>query len=379
MSTYRLEVRDPRGERRDVFIDADDASPSAQLDTEIEALGFRAKPLGAKGRPLTTVRTVGELGLEHGDLIDVGRVGVPTAPVGAGWYVGVVCGPDAGHWRRLPAGGPMQVGRACDGLRIDDQLMSSTHCTVELTAGGEIVVTDASSTNGTFVERAEITVPTTLERGGYIQVGSSVITVVQVHDDDLAVLAEPSGGTRVLPRQYRRALPGLPDRLDPPSAREPEKSTSASMWWRSALPLVTGAGFALLTGRWIFLLIMAIAPVIFTYDAMRKHKRDAVRHDAAHERYVADLERYAEQLTELRRAERRRRRDAAPTGGVAALAMTARFSRLWERAPGDADFLQVPIGLAVLPSGIAGSVHGRAADHEYEYEYDEEDTPSTSP
>src|SRR6195952_4800003 len=199
MSTYRLEVRDPRGERRDVFVDADAASASAQLDAEIEALGFRAKPLGAKGRPLTSVRTVGELGLEHGDVIDVGRVGVPTAPVGAGWYVGVVAGPDAGHWRRLVTGNALHVGRACDGLRVDDQLMSSTHCTVELSADGDITVADAGSTNGTFIEHAEITGPTMLARGCYIQAGATVVAVIQLHDDDLAVLGEPDGGSLVLP------------------------------------------------------------------------------------------------------------------------------------------------------------------------------------
>ncbi len=352
MSTYRLQVREPRGTLHDVFVTAEDGSPTAQLEEEIEATGFRAKPLGVNGRSLGSARTVGDLGLEHGDVIECGRLGTRPAWPDAGTYVVVVCGPDAGRWQRIAPGQRLTVGRDAEGLRVADALMSARHCTFELTEDGDVLVGDAGSTNGTFVERDEVTEPAPLGRGGFVHAGSSVLTVVSVHDDDLAVLGEPEGGAAVLPRQYRRALPPLPDRLDPPQAREPEKSDHANMWWRSILPLVSGAGFALITGRWIFLLIMALAPIIFTYDALKRHRRDARRHETAHAKFVAELARYSEELDDLRRAERRRRRDASPVGGIAALEMAVRAKRLWERAPGDADFLEVPIGLAVMPSGI---------------------------
>ena len=286
-------------------------------------------------------------------MIECGRLGTRPAWPAAGTYVVVVCGPDAGRWQRIAPGQRLTVGRDAEGLRVADALMSARHCTFELTEEGDVLVGDAGSTNGTFVERDEVTDPAPLERGGFVHAGSSVLTVIVVHDDDLAVLGEPEGGAAVLPRQYRRALPKLPDSLDAPQAREPEKADHANMWWRSILPLVTGAGFALLTGRWIFLLIMAVAPIIFTYDALKRHRRDAQRHETAHAKYLAELDRYSKELTELRRAERRRRREATPTGGIAPFEMAVRAGRLWERAPGDADFLDVPIGLAVMPSGIA--------------------------
>ena len=86
MSTYRLQVREPRGTLHDVFVTAEDGSPTAQLEEEIEATGFRAKPLGVNGRSLSAAPTVGELGLEHGDIIQCGRLGTrcvrrrPPAP-----------------------------------------------------------------------------------------------------------------------------------------------------------------------------------------------------------------------------------------------------------------------------------------------------------
>lgn len=356
MSTYRLQVREPRGTLHDVFVGADEASPTAQLEAEIEAIGFRAKPLGIGGRSLASVRTVGDLALEHGDVVECGRLGLPTSWPGAGTYVVVVAGPDAGRWQRIAPGQRLTVGRDTDGMRVADSLMSARHCSFELTDDGTVLVADAGSTNGTFVEHDEVTADAQLPRGGYVQAGSSVLTVVEVDSDDIAVLGEPEGGAAVLPRQFRRALPALPERLDPPQAREPEKADHGSMWWRSVLPLVTGAGFALMTGRWIFLLIMAIAPIIFTYDALKRHRRDARRHETAHAKYVAELDRFAAELTELRVTERRRRRHAVPSGGLAPFEMAGRAARLWERAPSDADFLDVVVGLGTLPSAITAKV-----------------------
>ncbi|MFT3852328.1 MAG: FHA domain-containing protein [Ilumatobacteraceae bacterium] len=314
MSTYRLQVREPRGTLHDVFVTAEDGSPTAQLEAGIEAVGFRAKPLGVGGRSLSSATTVGELALEHGDVVECGRLGTPGGAPGIGTYVVAVAGPDAGRWRRLAPGQRLVVGRDADGMRLADPLLSARHCVFELTReddgrdDGSVLVSDAGSTNGTFVEQDEVHDPTPLERGGYVQAGSSVLAVVTVDGDDLAVLGEPEGGAAVLPRQYRRALPGLPDRVDAPTAREPEKADSSNMWWRSVIPLVSGAGFALITGRWIFLLIMAIAPIVFTYDALKRHRRQARRHETAHAKYLAELDRYT---TELHRAAPRRATAAA--------------------------------------------------------------------
>ena len=45
------------------------------------------------------------------------------------------------------------------------------------------------------------------------------------------------------------------------------------MWWRALLPLVTGFGFAAITGRWIFLLIMIIGPIVMAIEAFRRKRR----------------------------------------------------------------------------------------------------------
>ena len=60
MSTFRLQVREPRGTLHDVFVTAEDASPTAELEAEIEATGFRAKPLGINGRSLSSAKSQSE-------------------------------------------------------------------------------------------------------------------------------------------------------------------------------------------------------------------------------------------------------------------------------------------------------------------------------
>ena len=356
MTTWRVQVRDPRGALHDVFASGDRESTTESLVEQIEALGFHARPLGLHARSLNQLSsTLADAGLENGDVITVGRLD-PDPPLPRhGWYVISVSGPDAGRWARLDPGRPLTVGRTgCRDLALDDPLLSAAHCRISL-VGDEVTIIDAGSTNGTYVEGEPIDgrdQPTVLDPGQYVQVGSSVLTVIEITADDLAVLGDADGPDRVFPRQYRRALPALPERLEAPRTREVEESTSAATWWRSAVPLVTGAGFALLTGRWIFLLIMAVAPIIFTVDAMRRRRRVNSKTARQQQKYAEELLDFRTRLAALRRVERGRLRDAARVGGLSSISAEARLSNLWERSPADDDFLALTVGLAAMPSAI---------------------------
>ncbi len=354
MSTWRLQVRDPRGIAHDVFVDAAAQSTTASLAEQLDQLGWRARPFGLRGRPLTEAVTLSDAELEHGDVITVGILDPLPAPPGVGWYVVAVSGPDAGRWAPLRSGSATVVGRDARGLTIDDPLMSAEHCSLTL-ADGEVTLADLGSTNGTALEQTDVVAAERVMPGQYFQVGSTVLTVVELTADDLAVLGALDGPARVLPRQYRRALPELPTRMEAPRAADDDSPSSASTWWRALVPIISGAGFAAMTGRWIFLLIMAIAPIIVAIDTYRRRKGTnviAARKRARHDEEIAAFE---QRLAELRTVERARRRTSAAIGGLSAFAATARTSVLWQRLPDDDDFLTVGVGLADMPSSIAAT------------------------
>ena len=81
-------------------------------------------------------------------------------------------------------------------------------------------------------------------------------------------------------------------------------------------------------------------------DAVKRQRRDARRHETAHAKYLAELDRFTTEgfLTELRRVQRRRRRDAAPDAVVSARSRCScapRSTAVGAGPAGDADFLDV--------------------------------------
>jgi S-DNA-T family DNA segregation ATPase FtsK/SpoIIIE len=352
VSVRRVEVLDQHGHPHHVFIDADASTPVGTLADELDEAGFHARPLGVDGQPLSAAESVADLDLAHGSLITCGQLAPPEPHPTAGVHVVVVCGPDAGASVQLPPTGSVVVGRsAAAGLRLDDPLLSSQHCRIDVDEG-DVTVTDLRSTNGTFVEAIEITEPAALPMRSYFQIGSSVLAVVSIRSGDLAVVGDVNGPDRVFPRQYRRAFAPLPKKLDPPKLDAAATSKSSSMWWRALLPLGTGVGFAVMSGRWQFLLLMALAPVAMAVTALQSKKRKARQAHDATSKYEAELAEFHSLANTLRAEERDRKRAMSHCGGVALLYAAAWHRRLWERAPGDDDFLGVPVGLATVPSTI---------------------------
>ncbi|HEU4840127.1 MAG TPA: FHA domain-containing protein, partial [Ilumatobacteraceae bacterium] len=129
MTTWRVELVGSFGRRHDAFVDAEPATTVGELGRALEEEGFRGWPLGLHGRSLGTDETLAEVRLEHGSTLTCGGAGLAVADPGAGRYVVVVAGPDAGRSVALPADGTVTVGRAGADLAVDDPFLSSHHCT----------------------------------------------------------------------------------------------------------------------------------------------------------------------------------------------------------------------------------------------------------
>ena len=93
---------------------------------------------------------------------------------------------------------------------LADTEISRRHCTLELVAGGDLVVTDHGSTNGTFVDGKRITGAARLPSGGMLRVGRQVLRHEYRSRQEIAASAEIERDLREA-RTYVESL--LPARL----------------------------------------------------------------------------------------------------------------------------------------------------------------------
>jgi pSer/pThr/pTyr-binding forkhead associated (FHA) protein len=66
---------------------------------------------------------------------------------------------------------PIEVGRRCEGILLDDDQLSRRHVQLR-PAGGLVEVTDLGSSNGTFIDGVVIDGSQLLERGSIVRLGS---------------------------------------------------------------------------------------------------------------------------------------------------------------------------------------------------------------
>jgi DNA segregation ATPase FtsK/SpoIIIE, S-DNA-T family len=352
VTTVRFSVREWTVGERDVVGEvADDATPD-DLRHALAQIGIHVGSAWLNGQPASANRTLTEQHFTHGAVISSGETGADPQPE-HGPHIVVISGPEAGAWFPIRPGQSLTIGRSEGDIRLArDRLLSKVHARFDFN-GQEVVVSDLGSSNGTIVEGAIIAVPTAVGPNTYVHIGSSVLAVVNVDSRDIARLGTPDGAAYPFPRTFREALEPLRREVRLPRPLAEESSGAGSTWWRSLLPLVSGVGFALVTGNYLFLLISALAPLVYFGDAIRqKNKRrrtDAVER-GRWEKDTADARHsFAEAWTE----ERRRLRAASPFGGSANVYAMVRHRRLWERRPSDEDFTSVTVGLATRPSAVA--------------------------
>lgn len=135
--------------------------------------------------------------------------------------------------RRVPVSATIEVGRDCRGLLIEDEAASRRHVT--LTPGPDgLTVTDMGSSNGTFVNGAQLSArPRRIGPGDVVRLGETEIRIPGRANHDAETVSasvptpemSPGGGPAAAPA----AAPAPPPRTPAP-ARAPargEASTAA--------------------------------------------------------------------------------------------------------------------------------------------------------
>jgi len=345
VTTWRVRLDSPGGVRP-LLVEGDPAAPRGDLIGALGAVGWSADTVHVDGQPWhrDDAQPIGGA-LQHGARLGTGPADRTTLT--PGYYVVVLGGPASGRSTPLTPDTPVVVGRS---LGIDDALLSGVHCEFRLGTDGTVTVRDLGSRNGTTCDGGLVTgTPVVLGPAARVHAGASLIGVVEL-SDTLTLLGNTATG-RTVQRPFREALPAL---SEPPTAPSPAAGHTddgaGGAWLRALVPIVTAAGMALLTGRWWFLAIGALSPVVYAYDSLRRARRR--RHAQASEsaRHAQAQARFEQALCEYRAAETCRARQRHGGGGMAAVQARFGHRSVWERRPGDADFGRVTLGHAALPS-----------------------------
>jgi len=366
VTAWRVRLTGP-GEPRPVLIEGDPASTRGAFVEALRAVGHERDRVFVDGARWTTADTdpiycgdpghTGAACLRNGALIS--ERATPPAEVAPGTYLVAVGGPGSGRAVRLDVGRPVVVGRSAPGaaadpsvLTIDDPLLSARHFEAELGAEGMVQVRDLGSRNGTVYE-GETVDRAALTPGGRLHAGASLFAAVELTAGDRATLLGTTPTGLNIHRQFREAEADLPTPPDPPKPPHHPSGGGGGAWWRALTPLAGAVGMAAFTGRWEFLLIAALAPIVFTVDAHRRKRQTRREHASEQAAYAEARQRYQTELARCRSTEVRRARQRYPGGGAAALFARYRHRRVWERRPADTDFAAVTLGYAALPSRYA--------------------------
>ncbi|WP_344668966.1 FHA domain-containing protein [Catenulispora yoronensis] len=297
------------------------AEPGATLSSVAQQLRTAAG-VSAPGRlfagldPLEDDAPLGRPLLVDGARLWLDVPGTPATLIGS-LALYVVSGPDAGGVHLLTPkddgyGGelPIRIGRGADAdIRVDDPDISRIHGELLVRYEREqmrVFVRDLGSTNGMTLDGAQVGgAPVEMRPGSLLRVGESSIALsveaggipdLPVHPDGaghVSVGRVGWGRGQVDPPQVRIDLPPRPAEKGRPAMRR---------------------------------------------TAMEQYER---------ERAEADR-RIAGALT----TEARIRREAAPDPATLLVSAVRPDARLWERRPGEPDFLRLRLGTAALPSSV---------------------------
>ncbi|HEV8460221.1 MAG TPA: FtsK/SpoIIIE domain-containing protein [Gaiellaceae bacterium] len=356
-SELRLVVVSPDG-RRDVAVEA---APDVLGRELLEALELDRASVA--GHTLPPDVPVSELGLRWGDELNAAANGhAATLPVAE---LRVEGGPESGRVEPL-APGTHAVGRD-SAISIADPALSGRHLVLTIAADGSATVADAGSRNGTTLDGTPLEpgTPVSLPQGALIRAGRTLIGVTKPHPP--AERPVGRGGLVQVNRPPRQRRPPQPTRR--PFAAPPNEPQRARLpLGASLIPLALGVGLFLLTHLPTMLFFSLLSPVMAVTTYMEDRRSGRKGFQARSREYRESTTALRAELESERRAELAARRAAAPSPAELLDRATRHEPTLWERRPGDDDFLRLRLGTADQPSllsveieaGGSKELHGEA-------------------
>jgi DNA segregation ATPase FtsK/SpoIIIE, S-DNA-T family len=296
--------------------------------------------------PLTPSAPVSESDIRSGDRIELAWLTEGSDP-GDRPPVATITfrsGPDGGRTFPLHLGSNT-LGRSTDAEVVVSDALSSRHH-LAITVTDRIEVADLGSVNGSLVNGEPLTSPRHIGSHDIVTIGESTFTV--------SWLTAP-GAFRGIPGQILfnrppRLLPPYPTRTveipEPPNDPQRQRLPMIS----ALIPVVLAVGIWFLTKSLFAVAFLAFTPLMILGSWLESKRNGRADHKEQVADWRSQLEALrAQAIEDLAEEERRRRLEAPPLSDLADH-VAHLTPRLWEREPGELDFLHVRVGIADQPS-----------------------------
>ncbi|MFI6237723.1 FtsK/SpoIIIE domain-containing protein [Micromonospora sp. NPDC050784] len=297
--------------------------------------------------PLDPAASLSDSPLLSGSVISVGGPGQVGRLVtdGAVGVLEVVDGPDVGLAVALRPGAHSVARSASAALPLRDADVSrSTHALLEVSADGSLIVTDAGSSNGTWVDGVRLTGESAVSSSNVLQIGGNELRWTPLPAGARRLVRAPDGRVD-FDRAFARA-PVIPS-IDVTMPVPPVVTRGP---WAAGF-LLGGAGSvgaALFTQTPILLLGAAVSLAGFLLNHSAQEKQDREREAEFTRARKAVESTIAAQV----KAERRLRQALAPSPVEISEAATGVRSGLWTRRTGAPYALALRVGVADEPASV---------------------------
>ncbi len=329
-----------------LLIDADERTTVAEL---AEALGQPDLYVGP--RRLNGSDSLPDAGVLCGVEVGAGRPTAGRPPRCGPLEVAVVGGPSAGGRVDGRPGDVITIGRSgrCQ-LRIDDPSVSRRHAQLALDSAGAWI-RDCGSSNGVGFGGRRLRTDQWISLGEVVEIGDSIVTFREVGRRES--LVDPPDRDGMILFHGPPRFPGAADDPEMDCPAEPAPPTGTRFPLVSVVaPAVIGGALAALLRNPMFLAFIALSPVFAAsnyFSDRRNGRADYRAKRAAYERALVD---FNDHLAMHIAVEEKRRREARPDPAAALRIATTHSTRLWERRPGDDDFLRLRVGLHDAPARV---------------------------
>ncbi|WRZ91342.1 FtsK/SpoIIIE domain-containing protein [Streptomyces sp. NBC_01007] len=399
-----LTVVDPLGgATADVVLDADPESSVGDIAKELaEHVGYdggaQIIPLGhhrgaagggapvayVDGYPVDPASTIGTSPLREGAVVSLHDPAgcLPGEPTGL-VELRVAGGPSAGAVHRLGIGRYDIGAGPASYVRIDDPELPQRALTLSVATDGTCRVTVHGGKGGekegvtldgeSFEEREDDEWPL----GSQVAVGNTLLQLDRYTVPDAALKWSDDGA-------------GL-DYNRPPRLRPPERETKFRLpnpvrdyearplpWLMALTPLVSAIVMVLVFGRWYYMIMALMSPLIMLGNYLMDKKQGRKSHAKQVKEYNEHKARIEKDAQEALLAERLDRRRAIPDPATVLSLGTGPRTRLWERRRTDADHLLLRVGTGQLPSEVVLD-DPEQDDHKRQVTWTIEDAPVALP
>jgi DNA segregation ATPase FtsK/SpoIIIE, S-DNA-T family len=257
-------------------------------------------------------------------------------------------GPDVGRVFQLRSGDAL-IGRSPEcWVRLTDPTIGRAHA--RIVVGDDLVLIDLKTRNGSSVGGVQITEPTKLAPHDRIML--STTTSVSIRRLARTGASESSARGVIAFNRPPRLVPPYAGRLFKAPTPPTEPSLNPLQYSAALLPLVMGVVLFIVTKNAISLVFLGLSPLTVVgtwWENKRRSEKEFGKKKAEFQNDVKELHR---EITNEQSVEVNARRFDAPDSVASAAAITDRNPTLWRRAPKDADFLDLRVGLGELPTRV---------------------------